>query len=165
MPLSAFALRYSFLWKVRILSGVCRPMANHLISFPSKARQKQGDFPPSTLLDFNGNIPLSDFRPSQNLIFLLRSTTPHPGRISHVTQDTFLTCCPHYPGGPEQVDRLRPCSAAAFPEYRAGRHPRLSFRGLLRVHSRYGLPGCCSPCGLHLSPELQQEDLSSPLSG
>ena len=53
----------------------------------------------------------------------------------------------------------------AFPEYRAGRHSRLSFRGLLRVHSRYGLPGCCSPCGLHLSPELQQVDLSSPLSG
>lgn len=52
------------------------------------------------------------------------------------TQDTFLIWCPHYPGGPEQVGRLQPCSAAAFPEYRAGRHPRLSFRGLLRVHSR-----------------------------
>ena len=95
----------------------------------------------------------------------LRVATPHPGRVSHVTQDTFLTCCPHYPGGPKQVDRLRPCSAAAFPECWAGRHPRLSFRGLLRVHSRYGLPSCCSPIDLHLSPELQQEDLSSPLSG
>ena len=28
----------------------------------------------------------------------LRVATPHPGRVSHVTQDTFLTCCPHYPG-------------------------------------------------------------------
>ena len=29
---------------------------------------------------------------------------------------------------------------AAFPESQAGRHPRLHFRGLLRLHSRYGLP-------------------------
>ena len=101
--------------------------------------------------------------PTSNTLLLV--ATPHPGRVSHVTQNTFLTCCPHYPGGPEQVGRLRPCSAAAFPEYRAGRRPRLSFRGLLRIHSRYGLPGCCSPCGLHRSPELQQEDLSNPLSG
>ena len=95
----------------------------------------------------------------------LRVAPPRLGRVSHVTQDTFLTCCPHYPGGPEQVGRLRPCSAEAFPEYWAGRRPRLSFRGLLRVHSRYGLSGCCSPCGLHLSPELQQVNLSNPLSG
>ena len=95
----------------------------------------------------------------------LRVATPHPGRVSHVTQDTFLTCCPHYPGGPEQGGRLQSCSAAAFPEYWAGRHSRLSFRGLLRVHSRYGLTGCCSPCGLHLSPELQQEGLPILLSG
>jgi hypothetical protein len=61
--------------------------------------------------------------------------------------------------------RLRPYHASAFPEYWAGRHPRLSFRGLLRVHSRYGLPGRCSPKGLHVSPELQQEGLPTPLSG
>jgi hypothetical protein len=28
---------------------------------------------------------------------------------------------------------------AAFPEFQAGRHPQLHFRGLLKVHSRYGL--------------------------
>jgi hypothetical protein len=140
-------------------------MANHRFSSPSKARQKQGAFPPPTLPGLTGTMPLSDSRPDQLLKQLLRVATPNQARASHVTQDTFLTCCPHYPGGPEQVGRLRSCSAAAFPEYRAGRHPRLSFRGLLRVHSHYGLPGCCSPKGLHLSPELQQRDLSSPLSG
>ena len=34
---------------------------------------------------------------------LLRVATPHPGVVSHVAQATFPTCCPHYPGRPEQV--------------------------------------------------------------
>ena len=33
----------------------------------------------------------------------------------------------------------------AFLEYCASRHLQLSFRGLLKVHLRYGLSGCCSP--------------------
>jgi len=33
-------------------------------------------------------------------------------------------------------------SALAFPERTAGRHPPLSFRGLLKLHSRYGLQSC-----------------------
>jgi len=49
------------------------------------------------------------------------------------------TCCAHYPGGPIQV----PLSAAspdraAFPVFWAGRRPQLPFRGLLRLHTRYG---------------------------
>jgi len=32
----------------------------------------------------------------------------------------------------------------AFPERTAGRHPQISFRGLLKLHSRYG-PPICSP--------------------
>src|ERR1700688_4446109 len=32
----------------------------------------------------------------------------------------------------------------AFPERTAGRHPQISFRGLLELHSRYG-PPICSP--------------------
>jgi len=74
-------------------------------------------------------------------------------------RDTFLTCCPHYPSGSKQVDRLHPCSTSAFPKYWVGRHPQLSFRSLLRVHSRYGLPVRYSPKGLQLSRELQQEGL------
>jgi hypothetical protein len=33
-----------------------------------------------------------------------------------------------------------PC--AAFPVIQAGRHLRLRFRGLLELHTNYGLPGC-----------------------
>ena len=36
---------------------------------------------------------------------------------------------------------------AAFPDVMAGRRPRLHFRGLLRLHSRYGLQGCSATQG------------------
>ena len=78
-------------------------MANHLISSPSKAYQKQGPCPPPALPDFNGRMALSDSRPDQRLTALLRVATPHQGRVSHGTQATFLTCCPHYPGRSKQV--------------------------------------------------------------
>ena len=54
------------------------------------------------------------------------------------------TCRAHYPGEPIQV-RLSAASPdrAAFPVLRAGRRPQLAFRGLLRLHVRYG-PSVCS---------------------
>src|SRR5690349_17856179 len=61
------------------------------------------------------------------------------GRVSPVARVTLPACRAHYPGGPR---RVRPSVAspprAAFPEIQAGRRPRLRFRGLLRLHSRYG---------------------------
>ncbi len=90
------------------LSGVCRLIANHLFSSPLKARQKQGSFPPPKLPGITGNMTLSDSRPDQHTIVLLWVATPRPGRVSHVAQNTFLTCCPHYPGGSEWVVRLLP---------------------------------------------------------
>jgi hypothetical protein len=83
------------------LSGVYRLTANHRFSFPSKAHQKQGPFPPPALPGITGIMALSDSRPDQYTIELLRVATPYPGRVSHVAQDTFPTCCPHYPGGSE----------------------------------------------------------------
>jgi hypothetical protein len=58
-----------------------------------------------------------------------------------LTRSPVSTCCAHYPGGPLQV-RLSAASPdrAAFPELWAGRRPQLPFRGLLRLHSRYGPP-------------------------
>ncbi len=85
------------------LSGVYRPEANHRFSFPSKAHQKQGSFPPPALPGITSNMTLSDSRLNQHTIVLLRVATPHSGRVSHIAQDTFLTCCPHYPGRSKQV--------------------------------------------------------------
>ncbi len=56
-----------------------------------------------------------------------------------ITRITFPTCRAHYPGGSEPVHRSGASPFhAAFPERQTGRHPRFQFRGLLRLHSRYG---------------------------
>jgi len=49
------------------------------------------------------------------------------------------TCRAHYPGGSERVHvSIASPFHAAFPKLWAGRHPHCPFRGLLRLHSRYG---------------------------
>jgi len=58
---------------------------------------------------------------------------------SHVTWRAFLTCHSYYPGGPRWVhSSVASPRTAAFPLSQVGRRPRLHFRGLLRIHSRYG---------------------------
>src|SRR3954449_5551360 len=121
-----------------MLSGVARLIANHRSSAPSQAHQKPGSFPPPTLPGIAGTTTLSDSRrhrrPGRR-----RGRDPHARRVSPVTRATLPACRAHYPGGPR---RVRPSVAspprAAFPEIQAGRRPRLHFRGLLRLHSRYG---------------------------
>jgi hypothetical protein len=75
------------------------------------------------------------------------SASPGPPPL---TQITFPACRAHYPGGSEQVRVGLFPARAAFPVLQAGRHPHRNFRGLLKLHSRYGLQGC-SPtiCGLY----------------
>ena len=54
------------------------------------------------------------------------------------------TCRAHYPGGSKRVHvSIASPSRAAFPKLWVGRHPHCPFRGLLRLHSRYG-PHACS---------------------
>ena len=67
------------------------------------------------------------------------STSPGPPPL---TQITFPACCAHYPGGSEQVRVGFFPARAAFPVLQAGRHPHRYFRGLLKLHTCYGLPGC-----------------------
>ncbi len=76
-----------------------------------------------------------------------------------LTRITFSTCRAHLPrwidpGTSRSVWRGSPRGsfpsiALAFPDPFTGRHPRLTFRGLLKLHSHYG-PLICSPtiCGL-----------------
>ena len=64
---------------------------------------------------------------------------PPNGRVSPVTRTTFPACRAQYPGGLEQVRvSVSSLSHAAFPVTKAGRRPHPYFRGLLRLHSRYG---------------------------
>ena len=58
-----------------------------------------------------------------------------------ITRTTFPTCRAHYPGGSSGCAcRLLPALVRAFPVWQVGRHPHCHFRGLLRLHSRYGPP-------------------------
>ena len=141
-------------------------MANHLISLPSKACQKQGAFPPSALPDFNGTIPLSDSRPGQNLLALLRATTSYLERVSHVAQVTFLTCRPHYPGRSERALVTVPCLFCFGLPRILGGSASTTLLSRPAQGSRVLRPArLLQPKSLHFSPELQQEGLPIPLSG
>ena len=64
---------------------------------------------------------------------------PVPNGPPQMTRITLPACRAHYPGGSRRVlVSVASPSRAAFPESQAGRHPRRHFRGLLRLHSRYG---------------------------
>src|SRR5438477_10975191 len=64
--------------------------------------------------------------------------------VSRVASDLPVqACCRHYPGGTTEGAVSLPYKksvAAAFPIRLLGRLPHQVFRGLLGVHSRYGLP-------------------------
>ena len=66
-----------------------------------------------------------------------------------------LTRPDHLPGMPCSLPRWTQTGAFVgcfpagnvFPVMQAGRHPQLHFRGLLKLHSRYGLQGCSATQG------------------
>src|SRR5437870_5550330 len=67
-------------------------------------------------------------------------THPPPG-VSRVARALLVqTCRRHYPGGTRGAGSLALPSRSAFPIPLPGRLPHYDFRGLLGVHSRYGLP-------------------------
>src|SRR5438128_11116129 len=81
-----------------------------------------------------------------------------------ITQTTFRTCRAHYPGGSEQVHLSVPSLPhAAFPILRAGRHPRFHFRGLLELHSCYGLP-VARPPNVGFVTRLRSDRLPSQIA-
>ena len=107
---------------------------------------------------------------------LFPSPTPARTSTQSAVVSRYLTywtglprCIKHFPDMPSSLPRWTrtgvqtsvffPCPASAFPEYWAGRRPHLYFRGLLKVHSRYGLPVCSHPYGvLVLKPTMPNFD-------
>src|SRR5229473_7660961 len=84
-------------------------------------------------------MTLSDFRTGRPPIENVGGATSTSAGYPPMTQTTFLTCRTHYPGGPNRCVSVFFPVRAAFPNYLVGRHPRRHFRGLLKLHSRYGL--------------------------
>ena len=82
----------------------------------------------------------------------VRSRDPRQTRASPTRRRSpSSTCRAQYPGGPDQVLvgwRVARSRAgffpvrAAFPSSGAGRRPHRYFRGLLKLHTRYGLQSC-----------------------
>ena len=80
-----------------------------------------------------------------------------------MTRTTFPTCRAHYPGGPDRVPvgselrfpaPARPLSVQPSPYLRRVGVRIFTFRGLLKLHIRYGLLGC--------SPTLRALDREAP---
>jgi hypothetical protein len=104
-------------------------------------------------------------RPSLSLAGVwLRGSAPRRLGFPCCVDLRVPTCRRHYPGGPLGSDRSRvglfqpPHSsptAAAFPVTLPGRRPHWPFRGLLDVHSGYGLSARCIAKAIHLSRRLR----------
>ena len=75
----------------------------------SPAHQKQGPFPPPTLLGLYGCMTLSDFRAGHHPIDDVEGATFTTPGYPAITQITFLACRAQYPGGSNRCDcRLLP---------------------------------------------------------
>ena len=83
-----------------------------------------------------------DRPPSMDGVGGASSTNPGPPSI---TRPTFYACRAHYSRRIEQVLIGFFPVRTAFPVSVTGRHPRLHFRGLLKLHSRYGLHTVAHP--------------------
>ena len=145
-----------------MLSGVARLIANHRSSAASKARQKSGSFPPPALPGLIGRTTLSDSRLARRACHDVGVATSDRNGSPPITRTTFPTCRAHYPGGSERVHTsVASPFHAAFPDRRAGRHPHHHFRGLLRLHSRYGPLGRSTAQG-GLCHEVSRRPVTRP---
>jgi hypothetical protein len=119
-----------------------RLSVHHRTFPPSQAHRKQGPFPPRALPGFLGRTARSDFHPGRRSDSGVGVAVSPASGSPPITQTTFWTCRAPYPDGSEQVLAGFFPARAAFPLSQRGRHPPLHFRGLLELHSRYGLPSC-----------------------
>src|SRR5215218_1682520 len=107
-----------------------------------QAHQKSGSFPPPALPSLNGTTTLSDPHLCRRLSAPLRPLPSPMMGLPRLPASPFQHAVPTTPAdqGGCAVDCFP--AYAAFPVIRAGRHPQLHFRGLLKLHSRYGPLDC-----------------------
>ena len=109
----------------------------------SKAPYKSGSFAPPALPGLNAPTTLSDSRHGRRLKATLRPLPSPPTGLPRLPEPPFRRAVPTTPA--DQAGARVDCfpTHAAFPKWPEGRHPHCHFRGLLRLHSRYG-PSDCS---------------------
>src|SRR6266545_4963006 len=83
-------------------------------------------------------MTLSDSRPCHRLAATLRPLPSHRTGLPRLLGSPFRRAVPTTPAdrAGAHVDYFP--ARAAFPKWQEGRHPHCHFRGLLRLHSRYG---------------------------
>ena len=106
----------------------------------SEARQKSGSFAPLTLPNLNARTTLSDSRHGRCLPQTWRTLPSPVTGLPRLPEPPFRRAVPTTPAdrAGARVDCFPAC--AAFPKWQEGRHPPCHFRGLRRLHSRYGPP-------------------------
>ena len=117
----------------------------------STAHQKSGPFPPTALPGFDGHTTLSDSRQSRRLSATLRPLPSLTTGLPRLHGSPFRRAVPTTPA--DQAGAHVDCfpAHAAFPKWQEGRHPHCHFRGLLRLHTRYGPPDRSAALGRPLS--------------
>ena len=106
----------------------------------SKAHQKSGSFAPPALPGLTAHTALSDSRQTRRLTATLRPLPSLTTGLPRLLGSPFRRAVPTTPA--DRADAHVDCfpAHAAFPKWQEGRHPHCHFRGLLRLHSRYGPP-------------------------
>ncbi len=122
------------------LIGVVRLIANHRPFAFSQACQKSGSFAPPALPGINARMTLSDFRQDRRLKHTLRPLPSSMTDLPRLPVSPFRRAVPTTPAdrAGAHVDYFP--AHAAFPKWQEGQHPHWHFRGLLRLHTRYGPP-------------------------
>jgi hypothetical protein len=159
----SFALRYSFLCRVRITVGVCRLIANHrhLAIFESTPEVRV--LPSAGITQLQRSYDPVRLPPVPPPVATLRPLPSHRTGLPRLLGSPFRRAVPTTPA--DRAGAHVDCFPAhtAFPKWQEGRHPHCHFRGLPRLHSRYGPAGSLScprqplsrgssPCGCPHEP-------------
>ena len=106
----------------------------------SKAHQKSGPFAPPALPGLDAHTTLSELPPWSPPCATLRPLPSPMTGLPRLPEPPFRRAVPTTPAdrAGARVDYFP--ARNAFPKWQEGQHPRCHFRGLRRLHSRYGPP-------------------------
>ena len=127
----------------------------------SKARQKSGPFAAGITRPQRSNDPVQT--PAMAAAFRDVEAATLAGDGSPLMTTNHLSNVPCLL--PRRIERVRVSIASharrSFPKWQEGQHPHCHFRGLLRLHTRYGPPDCSAAQG-DLCREAPTQPVTQP---
>src|SRR5262249_57232033 len=156
MAARACALRYSFLGGVGLAIGVAGLLATPLPPAISESTPEVRVLPPAGIIRLQRSYAPARLPPMPPPVATLRPLPSHRTDLPRLLGLPFRRAMPTTPAdrATAHVDYFP--AHAAFPKWQEGRHPHCHFRGLLRLHSRYGPPDRSAAQGsfCHEAPAL-----------